>query len=64
MSVEQSLEELNWFKASYSQPSTECVEIAFKVDKQGTLVRDTKDRPGGHLAVSGRSWSAFLSQVR
>lgn len=62
-SVEQSPAGLGWFKSSYSQDKTECIEIAHVQPEIGTLVRDTKDRQGGFLSVPGGAWSAFLAQV-
>ncbi|WP_017624644.1 DUF397 domain-containing protein [Nocardiopsis chromatogenes] len=49
---------LPWQKSSYSGADTNaCVEVA-KGTK--TLVRDTQNRPLGHLAFPSSEWQAFL----
>jgi hypothetical protein len=52
----------NWRKSSYSANGGEqCVEIG---SADAVLVRDTQDREGVTLSVSGAVWSAFLSTMR
>jgi hypothetical protein len=51
---------VNWRKSSYSGPEAECVEVALARVVQ---IRDTKDRPGGTLHISTRSWDALLSDL-
>lgn len=58
MTVQQALPE-NWRKSTYSQANTDCVEIADNADV--ALIRDTKDRDGGALAVDRASFAAFVS---
>ncbi|MGP4019691.1 DUF397 domain-containing protein [Saccharopolyspora sp. 5N708] len=54
---------LNWRKSSHSgSGANECVELA--VGRAGTYIRDTKDRDGGTLCVSCRSWASFLASVK
>ena len=53
--------ELAWRKSSRSQ-QYDCVEVA--VTSEFTAVRDSKDRAGGHFAVSRPQWSSFLSALR
>lgn len=50
-----------WRKSSYSANTDNCVEVA---PGAAWLVRDTKDREGGQLAVATPAWKTFLSQVR
>jgi hypothetical protein len=53
----------NWRKSSYSDGSGgQCVETA---SGDGVVrVRDTTDRGGFTLSVSGAAWSAFLGTLR
>lgn len=47
-----------WRKSSYSGGgNTECVEVARW--SSIVAVRDTKNRTGGHFAVSRTAWQAF-----
>jgi hypothetical protein len=50
-----------WRKASRSANTDNCVEVAL-----GRIVgvRDTKDRPGGELAVESGAWQALIAAVR
>lgn len=50
-----------WRKSSYSGSDNACVEVA---DGTRTLVRDTKNRDGGHLAVSPHAWAAFVHDLK
>ncbi|GAA4528995.1 DUF397 domain-containing protein [Amycolatopsis samaneae] len=49
-----------WFKSSWSPDHTDCVEVRLGA---AVGVRDTKDRAGGQLAVSGSAWRALLTEV-
>ncbi len=53
--------EVVWRTSSYSFGSGNCVEVAPAPD--GVLVRDSKDRHGSALAVSGPAWHALLRAV-
>jgi len=46
-----------WRKSSYS-PVDNCVEVG-----RGVGIRDSK-APATHLPVSGKAWSAFLTEVK
>jgi len=48
-----------WRKSSYSGED-KCVEVALGAVSQ---IRDTKDRAGGTLTISTRSWDAFLADL-
>ena len=50
-----------WRKSSHSGEETACVEVRLAGVSQ---IRDTKDRRGGTLSVTTRSWEAFLGFVR
>ena len=52
----------NWRKASYSNGSGDCVEVADMA--RLVLVRDTTDRDGGTLTFTADSWRAFLGTLR
>lgn len=50
-----------WRKSTASGDSNACVEVA----QHGPVgIRDTKDRPSGHLAVSADAWQAFVANVK
>ena len=48
-----------WRKSSYSGED-KCVEVALG---PAAKIRDTKDRSGGTLEISTRSWDALLSAL-
>lgn len=51
----------SWRKSSYSSNTDNCVEVA----PGGVVgIRDTKDRAGGQLAVTGTQWAAFIAAVK
>jgi len=53
----------DWRKSSYSgNQGGNCVEIADTPSR--VHVRDTQNRPLGHLTFSASDWSALLSSVR
>jgi hypothetical protein len=52
----------DWRKSSYSQSTGgSCVEVA---TASAVLVRDTTDRAGFTLSVTGAAWTAFLATLR
>jgi hypothetical protein len=51
-----------WRKSSASADSGNCVEVAAWCSS--VLVRDSRNRAGGVLEVTGDQWRAFLEQVR
>ncbi|NUT29850.1 MAG: DUF397 domain-containing protein [Streptomyces sp.] len=48
-------------KSSYSQPETNCVEVA-DTAPGGRAVRDSKQQDGPLLTVSRDGWQAFIRQ--
>jgi len=46
-----------WYKSSYSAANGSCVEVA---NGRTVLVRDTENRPLGHLDTPSAEWTAFL----
>ncbi|MFI2434430.1 DUF397 domain-containing protein [Streptomyces sp. NPDC018693] len=50
-------------KSSYSQPETNCVEVADTAPR-GRAVRDSKQFAGPLLTVSRESWQAFVQQFK
>ena len=55
-------QDFDWRKASYSNGSGNCVEVADTA--RVVLVRDTTDRDGGTLTFTGAAWRAFLGTLR
>jgi hypothetical protein len=55
-------QDLDWRKASYSNGSGNCVEVADTA--RAVLVRDTTDREGGTLTFTTDAWRAFLGALR
>ena len=55
-------QDFNWRKASYSNGSGDCVEVADAASV--VLVRDTKTRDGGTLAVTADAWRAFTGSLK
>jgi hypothetical protein len=54
--------ELNWRKARASASNGGCIEVA---DRDGTvLVRDTRARERGHLAVDASAWARFVAKIK
>ncbi|AVT38945.1 DUF397 domain-containing protein [Plantactinospora sp. BB1] len=51
---------LNWRKSTRSGAEGSCVEVAVDVPGQ-VLVRDTKDRHGGTLALRPAAWRCFVN---
>ncbi|MFC4566100.1 DUF397 domain-containing protein [Nocardiopsis mangrovi] len=50
-----------WHKSSHSDSNYNCVEVA---EGPRTLIRDTQNRPLGHLTVPVPEWTAFLKAVK
>jgi hypothetical protein len=55
--------DLVWRKSSWSAFNGDCVEVA---GLRGGLVgvRDSKDRTGSVLIISGEAWQAFLDNIK
>ncbi len=51
-----------WKKSSYSGGNGSCVEVANLGEH--IAVRDSKDRSGPKLVVTGETWRAFLDEVK
>jgi hypothetical protein len=53
----------NWFKSSYSDGASNCVEVAFADD--GTVgLRDSKNRKGPILEFNPGKWATFIGEVQ
>ncbi|HEY3687995.1 MAG TPA: DUF397 domain-containing protein [Streptosporangiaceae bacterium] len=50
-----------WRKSSFSAGDGNCVEVA--VTRRGVGVRDTKNRPAGHLTVTRTAWLSFTRAI-
>ncbi|MET8845879.1 DUF397 domain-containing protein [Amycolatopsis sp. NPDC004625] len=57
------MSDASWRKSSYSgeDPQGNCVEVRLAGLSQ---IRDTKDRAGGTLSVTTRSWEALVGSLR
>lgn len=54
---------LNWRKSSRSgNNGGDCVEVADVASV--VLVRDTRDRDGGTLALSAQAWASFTGSLK
>ncbi|MFE3460601.1 DUF397 domain-containing protein [Nocardiopsis aegyptia] len=53
-----------WHTSTYSGAQGECVEVNEASPREGVLVRDTRNRPRGHLGFQAGEWVAFLDTVR
>ena len=51
---------MTWRKSTHSGEEIDCVEVALA---PVVRVRDTKDRRGGTLEISTRSWDALLTDL-
>lgn len=51
-----------WFKSSYSQEQSECVEVAF-LDHGMVGMRDSKNPTGSALVFTPAEWDAFTAGV-
>ncbi|MFJ9826801.1 DUF397 domain-containing protein [Streptomyces sp. NPDC101160] len=57
----EDVADLVWFKSSYSSSSEgdSCVEIA--TTPTAIHIRDSKNLPGPHLAVTPAAWAGFVT---
>jgi hypothetical protein len=54
------MSDVTWRKSSHSGEETNCVEVRLAGLSQ---IRDTKDRAGGTLSVTTRSWEALVTSL-
>ncbi len=52
-----------FYRKSTSSDTGDCVEVA-AIPGGGIHVRDSKDRDGGHIAVSDGTWRAFTEAIK
>ncbi|WP_167503192.1 DUF397 domain-containing protein [Streptomyces malaysiensis] len=57
-----NLADAGWFKSSYSNGQSACVEVAFH-GEGAVQCRDSKVQAGPVLQFSEASWQAFVSTV-
>jgi Domain of unknown function (DUF397) len=57
------MNELNWFKSSYSSGNGACVECAL-LPGGAMAVRDTQNRDGAVLAIRAGAWQAFTGGLK
>ncbi|APU12982.1 DUF397 domain-containing protein [Actinoalloteichus fjordicus] len=53
---------LRWKKSARSTANTNCVEIGYA--SNNFLIRDTKNRDGGMLSVSGAEFFRFIGLIK
>ncbi|MFE5290096.1 DUF397 domain-containing protein [Nocardia sp. NPDC056611] len=53
-------EPLHFFKSSYSESGSNCVEVAWRADG-GVAVRDSKNPTGPVLNFTPGEWDAFMA---
>ncbi|WP_018728543.1 DUF397 domain-containing protein [Salinispora pacifica] len=54
-----------WRKSTWSGNGGDCVEVATNLlDREGVLVRDSKNPGEGHVAFTPAGWNAFVGGVR
>jgi hypothetical protein len=59
----EHLDDLRWRKSSYSGNGGNCVEVGTGL-RGRIAVRDSKDREGPKLVVSGNAWSEFTEAIK
>jgi Domain of unknown function (DUF397) len=52
-----------WRMSSYSANGSSCVEVAGNLPG-AVAVRDSKNRAGAMLAVSGQTWTEFVHGIK
>lgn len=52
----------DWHKSSYSGGTNECVEA--REHTTGADIRDTRNRPLGHLSFDRPEWTSFIETIR
>jgi hypothetical protein len=57
------MNELLWFKSSYSSANGQCVETALLPDG-GMAVRDTQNRGGDVLRIPADAWERFTTSLK
>lgn len=57
------MNELIWFKSSYSSANGQCVECAL-LPGGGMAVRDTKNRNGAVLSIPADAWQRFTAGLK
>jgi hypothetical protein len=51
-----------WRTSSYTGQNNNCVELS--ITTRETSMRDTKNRSGGTLTISGHAFDAFLTGIK
>lgn len=57
------MNELGWFKSSYSSANGACVECAL-LPAGDMAVRDTQNRGGDVLTIPADAWQTFLGALK
>jgi hypothetical protein len=57
-----TVDDAAWRTSSYSGTNGNCVEVGDTA--RAVLVRDTKDRDGAVLIVTGATWASFVASLK
>ena len=63
-SIRTELSRANWRKSTYSDPGTECLEIADNIPGDLIPVRDSKRPHAPVVVVAVPAWAGFVDAVK
>ncbi|WP_018685680.1 DUF397 domain-containing protein [Actinokineospora enzanensis] len=54
--------QVTWRVSSFCAPNNDCIEVGRAL--QQALIRDTKNRAGGRLALDARTFTTFVRSIK